>query len=101
MERILSEIRCCPDCKQIPKHGACACKEKNGRWAVRQGVPGTEVERAMLAGKGFTEEKDADGDVYYCGPGCRMLWLYPDGKWSPREKVSQNLTLKVYLQEIS
>lgn len=55
----------------------------------------------MLAIKGFREVRDAGDDVYYCGPGCRLLWLYPDGKWSPREKVSEGLTLEAYLQEIS
>jgi ATP sulfurylase len=62
MERI-TEVRYCPDCKQIPKHGTCDCKDR--RWTALNGVPGTEEERAMLAIKGFREVRDAGDDVYY------------------------------------
>jgi hypothetical protein len=90
----------CPECKEIPKldtNGtlSCACKDK--RWVKRKGVRGTEEERLMLTGKGFREAEDAGVDVYYLGPGHRILWLYPDGAWYVSDGVSQELTLEAYL----
>jgi hypothetical protein len=51
----------------------------------------------MLTGKGFREAEDAGVDVYYLGPGHRILWLYPDGAWYVSDGVSQELTLEAYL----
>ena len=51
----------------------------------------------MLTGKGFREAEGAGGDVYYLGPGHRILWLYPDGAWYVSDGVSQELTLEAYL----
>jgi hypothetical protein len=42
-------------------------------------------------------QEDAGGDVYYLGPGHRILWLYPDGAWYVSDGVSQELTLEAYL----
>lgn len=104
MDSTFQENRC-PDCKEIPKRTtngnlACDCKDKKWHGGCK-GVPGTEKQRMRLAGKGFTEATDIRGDVYYVGPGNRILWVYSDGTWwVDPDDVSQGCTLEAYLQAL-
>jgi hypothetical protein len=93
----------CPDCKQHPKHNldgklTCICKGKV--WGGVRGVPGTEPERAMLASKGFVQAQDKDGDVYYVGPGNRIIWVFPNGTWTGDKPSENDPSLAAYLKEI-
>jgi hypothetical protein len=86
----------CDTCKQVPKDGACACEGKS--W-FRNGVPASVEEKARLSDKGFTECRDINGDVYYCGPGPRIVWIYPDNTWFTYDgDATPGLSLEAYLE---
>src|SRR5262249_1324526 len=103
MNRTFSD-NCCPDCKQRPRPNAegrfvCACKGKH--WIGVQGVEATPEESALLAAKGFSVARDKDGDVYYLGPGNRIIWVYPDGTWTGDKPASHDPSLAAYLETVS
>jgi len=94
----------CADCKQRPRPTAegkfvCACKYK--RWIGVQGVKATPEESALLSAKGFTLARDKDGDVYYLGPGNRIIWVYSDGTWTGDKPAPDDPSLAAYLEAVS
>lgn len=54
----------------------------------------------MLASKGFTEQQDIRGDVYYVGPYCRIIWLFSDGTWRGDKAADDGDSLEAYLNAI-
>lgn len=102
MNRTFTDSRC-PDCKQRPKPTGdgkfvCACKEKG--WIGVQGVEATPEESVLLSTKGFTLARDKDGDVYYLGPGNRIIWVFPDGTWTGDKPSEADSSLAAYLKDI-
>jgi hypothetical protein len=103
MTRTFAENRC-PDCKQRPKPNldgklVCACTDKN--WIGVQGTEATQEESALLSVKGFTLARDKDGDVYYVGPGNRIIWVFGDGTWTGDKPAPNDASLAAYLNDIS
>ena len=103
MNRTFSDNRC-PICKQRPKpdaHGkfVCACEDRN--WVRVQGVEATVEESALLSAKGFTLARDKDGDVYYLGPGNRIIWVFSDGTWTGDKPATDDPSLAAYLETVS
>jgi hypothetical protein len=94
----------CPDCKQRPKANidgklVCACKDKS--WIGVQGVEATPQESALLSAKGFTLARDKDRDVYYVGPGNRIIWVFADGTWTGDKPAHDDPSLAAYLETVS
>jgi hypothetical protein len=94
----------CPDCKQRPKPNldgklVCACTGRN--WIGVHGVEAAPEESALLLAKGFTLARDKDGDVYYLGPGNRIIWIFADGTWTGDRPVSHDPSLAAYLETVS
>jgi hypothetical protein len=93
----------CPDCKQVPKPDtagrlSCACPGQT--WTGILGIAGTERERALLANKGFTEQRDIKADVYYVEPYSRIIWLFSDGTWRGDKAADNGDSLEAYLNAI-
>jgi hypothetical protein len=89
----------CPICNEVLKEECgivtCACESQS--WGFDRAERGTEIEEKLLADNGFEFASDIAGDLYYVGPFCHIIHLYPGSEWDSDKAPTNLKSLEEYL----